>query len=339
MDDSNGNGRNFGKEIDGLKDGMTELKEMLQQMLNQSQSQAQSQPVENDERGNGNREETESNKDDGQDWAAYDKQWKEFGEQWKDFGKQFADKEKVKKGYSFSYSSDSTPRPPRPPRPPRHPRPPRPPRPPQSPRSKVLFGVDIGRLSDTVQRTLNQSLQAVEESLKDLNVELDMVDLSFKPMLESIKQKLEDRTTRGIVTYAGGYRPNDDTTVYWSAKERTFDDILESLGSSDAEKVLAAIGSRQKLDILLALLHAPMTVNDLVAYIGFNTTGQVYHHIHQLLATKVVVEQEGAKGYYTINPSMTPGILMILTGVRDILSADGADSVDWNADTPDDQNQ
>ena len=47
-------------------------------------------------------------------------------------------------------------------------------------------------------------------------------------------------------------------------------------------QIFAALGSEVRLSILRALLDGPKTAADLVAELGFKTTGQAYHHLRDL---------------------------------------------------------
>ena len=71
--------------------------------------------------------------------------------------------------------------------------------------------------------------------------------------------------------------------------------------------------------MLLALLRSPKTVAQLVEQCGYNTTGQVYHHLKPLLAADLVKEDEYQRGAYVIQPHRVSGIIMLLVGISDML--------------------
>ena len=84
---------------------------------------------------------------------------------------------------------------------------------------------------------------------------------------------------------------------------------------------MACIGSRDRLGILLSILKKPMTVAQLVEECGYNSTGQVYHHLKPLLAADLITEDKKneGKGVYVIQPHRVQGILMLLAGISDMV--------------------
>jgi DNA gyrase subunit B len=71
--------------------------------------------------------------------------------------------------------------------------------------------------------------------------------------------------------------------------------------------------------MLLALLRSPRTAAQLVEQCGYNTTGQVYHHLKPLLAADLVKEDDKNRGSYFIQPHRVQGIIMLLAGISDML--------------------
>lgn len=82
---------------------------------------------------------------------------------------------------------------------------------------------------------------------------------------------------------------------------------------------MACIGNANRLTILLEILRGPKTVAALVEKCGFGSTGQVYHHMKPLLAADIIVEDEYQKGVYIIQPHRVQGIIMLLTGISDMV--------------------
>ena len=89
--------------------------------------------------------------------------------------------------------------------------------------------------------------------------------------------------------------------------------------SNAAAKVLTCIGNNDRLNMLLALLRIPRTAAQLVEECGYNTTGQVYHHLKPLLAADLVKEDDKNRGCYVIQPHRVQGIIMLLAGISDML--------------------
>jgi DNA gyrase subunit B len=97
------------------------------------------------------------------------------------------------------------------------------------------------------------------------------------------------------------------------------DELLGLIENHSAEKVLACIGSGDRLNILLAILKNPMTVAQLVEQCGFGSTGQVYHHLKPLIAADLIGEDEKNRGVYYVKGHRVQGILMLLCGISDML--------------------
>lgn len=114
--------------------------------------------------------------------------------------------------------------------------------------------------------------------------------------------------------YASGGRQSN-----WIRKSVPADELLPLIESGVASKVLACIGNANRLTILLEILRGPKTVAALVEKCGFGSTGQVYHHMKPLLAADIVVEDEYQKGVYIIQPHRVQGIIMLLTGISDMV--------------------
>jgi DNA-binding transcriptional ArsR family regulator len=195
-------------------------------------------------------------------------------------------------------------------------------------RPGIGIRLELDEIGGKIKEALEHGYRTMEDALGSLETEFDRVDIGLNPVVGSIRKKIEEGA-RGVVTYSGGFRSYGDEKVFWLEKELAFDEILSSLHSAEVEKVLSAISNRHKMDILLALLEAPMSVNELVAYLHLNSTGQAYHYLKGLLAAKVVVEDPYSKGVYTINKGSTKGLVMILAGVRDLIKSEGGYSADW----------
>ena len=76
-----------------------------------------------------------------------------------------------------------------------------------------------------------------------------------------------------------------------------------------------------------------MTVAQLVEECGYNSTGQVYHHLKPLIAANLVAEDEhgDVKGRYIVVPHRVQGIIMLLAGISDMLDPQYTQG-DWTND-------
>jgi DNA gyrase subunit B len=149
----------------------------------------------------------------------------------------------------------------------------------------------------------------------------DVLSAAGREQLDDLRDQLVSSTAvnnlTGAVAYAGTFCSGDDESTRQSiwAMAVPADSLLDLNKQRMVEKVLASIGNSQRLDILLALLRKPMTVNQLVEALGSNTTGQIYHHLKPLLAADILREE---KGVYAVLPYRVQGIVMLLAGVYDL---------------------
>ena len=144
------------------------------------------------------------------------------------------------------------------------------------------------------------------------------------PTLQAAMKDLEDDCSAsrdmGRITYLGVF-VSGGRQSNWVHKSIPAENLLTLIENREAERVLACIGSGDRLNLLLSLLKKPKTVNQLVEECGFRSTGQVYHHLKPLLAADLVEEdtKEDRKGYYAVRPYRVQGIIMLLAGISDML--------------------
>ena len=131
-------------------------------------------------------------------------------------------------------------------------------------------------------------------------------------------EKVFERDNAGLVTYLGTYSSGGQQSI-WVRNQVDVNKLLELIESNIAAKVLACIGNNDRLNMLLALLRTPRTAAQLVEECGYNTTGQVYHHLKPLLAADLVKEDEPSRGSYVIQPHRVQGVIMLLAGISDML--------------------
>lgn len=161
---------------------------------------------------------------------------------------------------------------------------------------------------------------------KKSNVKLveKMTDMTSDTVLASLMERIQDECiadgSTGRVVYTGVFASGGRQSN-WIGQYNT-DHLLKLIEDRTAEKVLNCIGSGDKLNILLALLRKPMTVAQIVSEGGFNSTGQVYHHLNALIAADLVKEdvENNNKGTYIVVPYHVQGVIMLLSGISDMLN-------------------
>lgn len=139
-------------------------------------------------------------------------------------------------------------------------------------------------------------------------------------VLDRLEDSCGESGSTGRVAYTGVFSSGGRQST-WVREDVDTDGLLSLIEDGAAERVLRCIGNNERLRMLLALLRKPMTVAQLVEECGYNSTGQVYHHLKPLMAADLVVEDtkgEG-RGVYAVQPHRVQGIIMLLAGISDML--------------------
>lgn len=148
-------------------------------------------------------------------------------------------------------------------------------------------------------------------------------DSRLSGMMTEMCTHAEESGASGIVTYMGVFS-SGGRQANWIKNEVNADDLLRAVEDRTPERVLACVGSNERLNILIALLKKPMTVAEIVKKCGFGSTGQAYHHMKPLLAAGIIAEgEEGAgKGVYVVRFDKVRGIIMLLAGICELATAE-----------------
>ncbi|MCH5347805.1 MAG: winged helix-turn-helix transcriptional regulator [Oscillospiraceae bacterium] len=195
------------------------------------------------------------------------------------------------------------------------------------------YGTEIDALRNDINEIKELLKGSNDKSRPDSKIFDKMKDMSTDKHLNSLMDRIQNECEAdgsiGKVVYLGVFASGGRQSNWIS--ELKADDLLKLIENRTAEKVLACIGSSDKLNILLALLKKTMTVAQLVSECGFNSTGQVYHHLNTLIAADLVQEdlEYCGKGYYIVIPYRVQGIVMLLSGINDMLDTRYS-SGSWN---------
>lgn len=120
----------------------------------------------------------------------------------------------------------------------------------------------------------------------------------------------------GGVFYSGHFR-GEQWRYKWEPQARHVSQLLE-LDGEKAAKVLAALGHKQRLDILRSVIKEPLTGAEIVDRLSMGTTGQLYHHIKALLGADLLVQEERG-GRYSLPSHRTLPLLLLLAAASDLL--------------------
>ena len=91
------------------------------------------------------------------------------------------------------------------------------------------------------------------------------------------------------------------------------DDLLAEDWSGPAA-TLAALGHPVRLLLLRKILEGVRTTADLAAQDGLGTTGQLYHHLRQLVSAGWL--RQAARGQFVVPPERIVPLLAIVLGAR-----------------------
>jgi DNA gyrase subunit B len=186
------------------------------------------------------------------------------------------------------------------------------------------FGAELDNLKEELHQLRKQLLQnylpkVIPHSPK---AGQEMLDVEGRQQLDGLLKQLvayaSNHSESGAIAYTGTFSSGDEESTQqsiWASTVPT-DHLLKLNDNRLVEKVLTSVGNTQRLAILLALLRKPKTVAQLVAETNAKTTGQVYHHLKPLVSADIIKED---KGVYAVIPYRVQGIIMLLTGVWDLV--------------------
>lgn len=193
------------------------------------------------------------------------------------------------------------------------------------------YGVEIDSLKNELSE-IKQLLYAFtnpDEQTKAPKIQTEriqkMTNMHPDPSIMNILNRLENTCLQseqsGAITYIGLYESGGHQST-WIRNEVNTDSLLSLIENKMAEKVLNCIGNSDRLNILLSILKKPLTVAQLVEECGYNSTGQVYHHLRPLIAADLIIEdiKNAGRGVYIVQPHRVQGIIMLLSGISDMLN-------------------
>lgn len=133
------------------------------------------------------------------------------------------------------------------------------------------------------------------------------------PEIGSVLQGLGDDPGDGTVTYRGS-GPWGDSSVAWILTRRWPE--LTTAPLESPARVLAALAHPSRLRIVTELVGGETTTAELVARLGFTTTGQLFHHLKELLAVGVV--HQPRRGAYALRPQHVVALLAVISAAIDL---------------------
>ncbi|RKS04709.1 hypothetical protein DFP74_0279 [Nocardiopsis sp. Huas11] len=115
---------------------------------------------------------------------------------------------------------------------------------------------------------------------------------------------------RGGVVFAGVVRGEEGEEPALEWQQGLPVERLAELDWSQCAAALDALGNPVRLSLLHAVWSGTRTVAGLAELSGFGTTGQIYHHVHQLSAAGWLTTLK--RGHYAIPPERVVPLLTVL---------------------------
>lgn len=137
----------------------------------------------------------------------------------------------------------------------------------------------------------------------------------LRSLSESASKPREGRS--GEVVYGGSCRLGEAEYLY--AREHRLEDVL-AVDREGAGRVLASLGNPARLELVLALLEAPRSAQELGALLSEGSTGQLYHHLRELQSVGLLLQPK--RGVYGLAPNAAVPLLVVLAAAIDAGSAD-----------------
>ncbi|MBR7744609.1 winged helix-turn-helix transcriptional regulator [Phycicoccus sp. BSK3Z-2] len=129
--------------------------------------------------------------------------------------------------------------------------------------------------------------------------------------LDGLDRRLPE-DSRGAVMIVGAVGTADGRAAQWQ-EGALADDLLDDEWSTAAE-ALAALGHPARLRILQEVLRGVSTARDLAALEDLGTTGQVYHHLRQLVGAGWLRARRG--GEHEVPVERVVPLLTAVLGAR-----------------------
>lgn len=153
---------------------------------------------------------------------------------------------------------------------------------------------------------LTRRVEALEAAPVEDRAPVETADPMW--VLEGIKQR---HSAPGAIYYSGAVQVAAGP-IEWQIG-LPVERVLEEDWSLAAAS-LASLGNPVRLSLLQAVMGGAGSVSELSAGEGMGTTGQLYHHLNQLVAQGWLLAT--GRGHYAIPPEKVVPLLVILTAAR-----------------------
>jgi DNA-binding transcriptional ArsR family regulator len=137
---------------------------------------------------------------------------------------------------------------------------------------------------------------------------------SDQPLVSQLIQRLHGGGEPHDVLLYAGVGGWDGQTLAWQA-ERSWDEVRASPAEQSAA-ALAALGNPTRVRIVVELLRRRLTTAQLAERLDQPSSGQLFHHLKELLAAGVV--HQPVRGTYAVREQHVIPLFAVLCAVMDL---------------------
>lgn len=130
---------------------------------------------------------------------------------------------------------------------------------------------------------------------------------------KAVLDSTRDRPEQGRVVYSG-LGPWADHAVVWQM-ERAWDEVVDHDPESIA-RTFAALSSPVRIRLVCALVDGPAPTAALAERVDTGTSGQLFHHLRDLLAAGLVHQPQ--RGVYALRAQHVLPFLAAMSAVMDL---------------------
>lgn len=174
----------------------------------------------------------------------------------------------------------------------------------------------MGLSQDEEDASLRERLERLEERVAGLEAAQPTLRISTTALdpetfwaLEALKERAPDP---GMVLFTGTVTLPTGEHYEWQQGHQV-DELLAD-DWSQAGAALAALGHPVRLLLLHEILHGARTVAELGTHEQLGTSGQLYHHLRQLVSAGWL--RSTARGQYAVPPERVVPLLVVLATAR-----------------------
>ncbi|MDQ6423227.1 ATP-binding protein [Paenibacillus sp. LHD-117] len=173
---------------------------------------------------------------------------------------------------------------------------------------------DYGKELDSLKQQLDQLQASFERFANQASRQSPLPGNGSGRQLHA--EDVQDPQDMGAFYFSGQFK-GENGRYKWEPQERSVRRLLDLDGDKTA-KILSALGHKQRIDILRAVLQEPLTGAELVDRLNMGTTGQLYHHIKALQGADLLAQEERG-GKYTFPGHRALPFLLLLAAASELL--------------------